>query len=55
MKGENCNFSHEHAKDPASLAIVPFSRNNETVHMAAVASDVWTRFDDMPFEQCYEE
>ena len=41
-KGKDCKFSHEHAKTPAALAIVPFSRH-ETVHMAAVSSDVWTQ------------
>ena len=54
-KGEDCKFSHEHAKDPAALAIVPFSRN-ETVHMAAVSSDVWTQeMEDMPFEKCWND
>jgi len=37
LKGDSCNFSHEHAKDPG-LAIVPFSggRGSERVYMAAV-------------------
>ena len=57
LKGDSCNFSHEHAKDPG-LAIVPFSggRAAERVYMAAVTySDGWTQeMEDLPFEKCYD-
>ena len=57
LKGDSCNFSHEHAKDPG-LAIVPFSggRAAEKVYMAAVTySDGWTQeMEDMPLEKCYD-
>ena len=60
LKGDRCEFSHEHAKTPSELAIVPFSRSRapeiERVYMAAVAySDGWTQeMEDMPFEECYD-
>ena len=57
LKGDNCEFSHEHAKDPG-LAIVPFSRSYapERVYMAAVSySGGWTQeMEDLPFEECHD-